>query len=68
MTEENQCVVCGTTETPEKGWIYRMGDVELIAIHDDGSLEGEPHEDADALCSIDCKDVYVSDGDGDGDD
>lgn len=53
MTENTECAICGQSETPEKGWIYKSGDVEPVEIVD-GELRFEAKDGADAYCSTEC--------------
>lgn len=48
-----QCVVCGTSERPEKGWIFRSKDVRPDQIAD-GELKWEAKQGAEPICSTDC--------------
>lgn len=48
-----QCAVCGTTETPDKGWIYKSNDVKPAGV-EDGELRFERVDGATAYCSTDC--------------
>lgn len=56
---QHECAVCGTSERPERGWIFPSGDVEPVEI-EDGDLRFEPTEDATALCSMECRNEFRS--------
>ncbi|MFC7216495.1 hypothetical protein ACFQO4_20765 [Saliphagus sp. GCM10025334] len=50
---ETECAVCGAEERPEKGWIYKSGDVQPVEI-EGGELRFEAKEGALAYCSTEC--------------
>jgi hypothetical protein len=52
-----ECFICGETERPTKGWIYRPSDVIPDEVREDG-LKWKAKDDAHALCSLDCLDEY----------
>lgn len=61
---QEKCVVCGTTDRPEKGWIYRSTDVVPDELTNDG-LKFKAKPDADPFCSTDCLHEYKSCGESD---
>jgi len=50
MTE---CAICGQSERPQNGWIYKALDVQPVKI-DDGELRFEAKDGAKAYCSTEC--------------
>jgi len=50
---DTKCVVCGETERPKNGWIYKSEDVKP-AEFENGELRWEAKEGAKAYCSTSC--------------
>lgn len=58
-SDGTECAICGTSERPEKGWIYKSGDVRPREI--DGELKFKAKDGAPAYCSTDCSRQSKSD-------
>ena len=57
MSEDFDCVVCGTDEPEEAGWIFPIEDSNVVEINEDG-LQRELVDDPRPICSIECKDEF----------
>jgi len=58
-----ECAVCGATERPEKGWIYKTRGVEPVEI-ENGELRWEAKDGAKAYCSTECSRKAATERDG----
>lgn len=55
--EPEECVVCGSDEHDDEGWIFSIEDNEVVVINGNG-LERKLKDDARPICSIECKDEF----------
>jgi len=53
-----RCVVCGSDESEDKGWIFPVEDSEVVGIGPNGP-ERELVDDPRPICSIECKDEFA---------
>ena len=57
MSDDFNCVVCGTNEPQGDGWIFPIEDTNVVAINENGP-ERELVDEPRPICSIDCKDEF----------